>query len=58
MARKKHADEFKKRWKSSFVKAGILYAKRKPKDIIKILNVDRKMLKDMGIDSFRVKKVF
>jgi len=57
-ARMKHAAEFKKRWKKVFVKNGNLYTKRQPKGAMEILNLHKKLLKDMGIDSFKVKKVF
>jgi len=55
--RMKHADEFKKRWKKTFVKHGVLYAEREPKTIEKMLKVDKKILKEMGIDSFKVKRL-
>jgi len=57
VARLKHAEEFRRRWKKVFVKQGNLYTERKPKDAGKILNLDKKLLKDMGIDSFKVGKI-
>ena len=57
VAREKHAREFKKRWKKTFVKAGNLYTKREPKKVEKILNPDSKILKEMSIDSFNFKKI-
>lgn len=56
-AMKKHADEFRKRWKNAFVKEGTLYVEREPKKIDEILRLDKKIMKDMGIDSFKVKRV-
>ena len=58
VARAKHAKEFKNRWKKVFVKNGDLYTKREPKDALAVLNLNKKLLRDMGIDSFRVKKIF
>ena len=55
--RKKHSIEFKKRWKKVFVKQGNLYTKREPKEASKALNLHKKLLDDMGIDSFKVKKI-
>ncbi len=57
VARKKHSEEFKKRWKKVFVKNGNLYTKRQPREALKIFRLDSKILSDMGIDSFKVVKL-
>lgn len=57
-ARAKHAGEFRKRWKKIFIRNGNLYTKRQPKGAMDILNINKKLLRDMGIDSFRVRKFF
>jgi len=54
---KKHADEFRKKYKKAFVKKGRLFAYVQPKKPEIILQVGKKQLEDMGISRYKIEKL-
>ena len=55
--KEKHAKEFRKRWKKVSVKNGRLIAIRKALSVEFLIKLDKTILKEMGIDSFKIKKL-